>query len=160
MHMHLNSVKIFLFLNILRSSHCRPQEPKNEDGEPSKHNNSEIILTFPEATEAAAGARLLPTDQLLTNENSAALTAGALGLGIGVAGSLLVGKIIDDASRCRPPAITKFLPLPDLLNLNGLVNPDCNKKYGGYSEARETLGQTVYPVQYPSAGYDTIPLSR
>ena len=117
-------------------------------------------MIFPETTEAAAGARLLPTDQLLTNENSAALTAGALGLGIGVAGSLLVGKIIDDASRCRPPAITKFLPLPDLLNLNGLVNPECNKKYGGYSEVRETLGQTVYPVQYPSAGYDTIPLSR
>ena len=117
-------------------------------------------MTFPETTEAAAGARLLPTDQLLTNENSAALTAGALGLGIGVAGSLLVGKLIDDASRCRPPAITKFLPLPDLLNLNGLVNPECNKKYGGYSEVRETLGQTVYPVQYPSAGYDTIPLSR
>ena len=117
-------------------------------------------MTFPESTEATTGARLLPTDQLLTNENSAALTAGALGLGIGVAGSLLVGKIIDDASRCRPPAITKFLPLPDLLNFNGLVNPDCNKKYGGYSEVWETLGQTVYPVQYPSAGYDTIPLSR
>ena len=111
-------------------------------------------MTFPETTEAA-GARLLPTDQLLTNENSAALTAGALGLGLGVAGSLLVGKILDDASRCRPPAITK-LGLPDLLNLNGLVNPDCNKKYGVNSQVRET----VYPVQYPSAGYDTIPLSR
>jgi len=40
--------------------------------------------------------------RLLSNQNTAAVTGAAIGLGIGVAGSLLVGKLIQDATRCKP----------------------------------------------------------
>jgi len=89
--------------------------------------------------------------RLISNENSAALTAGALGLGIGVAGSLIVSKLIDDAAKCKPPAIGKLFP--DLLKFNP-INPDCNRLFPQASNYRET-----YPAQYPSQGYQTLPLS-
>ena len=108
------------------------------------------------AESSTASSRLLPTDQLLTNENSAALTGAALGLGIGVAGSLLVGKILEDAARCRPPAITRLLPLPDLRHLNTLVNPECEQR----AQVQDTYRLTDYPTSYPSPGYDVVPLSR
>jgi len=40
--------------------------------------------------------------RLLSNENTAAVTGAALGLGIGIAGSILVGKLIEDATKCKP----------------------------------------------------------
>ena len=115
------------------------------------HNN-----IFSAESSSTASSRLLPTDQLLTNENSAALTGAALGLGIGVAGSLLVGKILEDAARCRPPAITRLLPLPDLRHLNTLVNPECEQR----AQVQDTYRLTDYPTSYPSPGYDVVPLSR
>jgi len=109
-----------------------------------------------------------PAPRLISNQNSAALTAGALGLGIGVAGSLIVSKLIDDAAKCKqsvPPAISKLFPLPDLLKFNP-VNPDCNKKFSQTNNYRETQSSqypsqypTQYPTQYPSQGYDVVPLS-
>ena len=87
------------------------------------------------------------------------MTGAALGLGIGVAGTFLVGKLIDDASKCKPPAITKFLPLPDLLNLNHIVNPDCKNVYKGLGSDQFNNYRQTYPINYPSTGYDTIPLS-
>jgi len=30
------------------------------------------------------------------------VTGAALGLGIGIAGSILVGKLIEDANKCKP----------------------------------------------------------
>ena len=82
----------------------------------NQRNISLIILLLAESTS--------PSPRLISNQNSAALTAGALGLGIGVAGSLIVSKLIDDAAKCKPPAISKLFPLPDLLKFNP-VNPDC-----------------------------------
>jgi len=40
--------------------------------------------------------------RLLSNKNTAAVTGAALGLGIGIAGSILVGKLIEDANKCKP----------------------------------------------------------
>jgi len=40
--------------------------------------------------------------RLLSNQNTAAVTGAALGLGIGIAGSILVGKLIEDANKCKP----------------------------------------------------------
>ena len=82
-----------------------------------------------------------------------------MGLGIGVAGSLIVSKLIDDAAKCKPPAIGKLIPLPDILKFNP-VNPDCNKLFPQASNYRETYpGQYVAPTQYPSQGYDVVPSS-
>merc|ERR1711983_122673 len=83
--------------------------------------------------------------RLLSNKNTAAVTGAALGLGIGIAGSILVGKIIEDATKCKPqdvqpPAFGRFLP--DLLNLHG--NP-CH--------TRQPQSSYRQPQQYPSPGY-------
>jgi len=45
------------------------------------------------------------------------VTGAALGLGIGIAGSILVGKLIEDASKCKPqdvhpPAFGRYLLTP------------------------------------------------
>merc|ERR1711962_1312277 len=52
---------------------------------------------------------------LLSNENTAAVTAGALGLGIGVVGSVLVGKLIEEATDCQPGEVGKLIP--DILGI-------------------------------------------
>ena len=119
---------ILLAINLLHLTSARPQETTTE-------------------TPGSRSSRLLPTGDILSNENSAAITGAALGVGIGVAGSILVGKILDDAAKCKPPAISKFLPLPDILNLNHIVNPDCNN----YRQS--------YPVNYPSVGYNVLPVT-
>merc|ERR1712013_258616 len=81
--------------------------------------------------------------RILSNQNTAAVTGAALGLGI--AGSILVGKIIEDATKCKPqdvqpPAFGRFLP--DLLNLHG--NP---------CRTRQPQSSYRQPQQYPSPGY-------
>merc|ERR1712013_666039 len=83
--------------------------------------------------------------RILSNQNTAAVTGAALGLGIGIAGSILVGKIIEDATKCKPqdvqpPAFGRFLP--DLLNLHG--NP---------CRTRQPQSSYRQPQQYPSPGY-------
>jgi len=118
---------------------------------------SSLVISACRAQDDTESASQSP--RLLSNENSAALTAGALGLGIGVAGSLIVSKLIDDAAKCKPPAIGKLIPLPDILKFNP-VNPDCNKLFPQASNYRETYpGQYVAPTQYPSQGYDVVPSS-
>merc|ERR1712013_79669 len=83
--------------------------------------------------------------RILSDQNTAAVTGAALGLGIGIAGSILVGKIIEDATKCKPqdvqpPAFGRFLP--DLLNLHG--NP---------CRTRQPRSSYRQPQQYPSPGY-------
>ena len=38
----------------------------------------------------------------LNEDQAAAVTAGAVGLGIGVLGSLVVGKLVEDRANCGP----------------------------------------------------------
>merc|ERR1712168_1665999 len=83
--------------------------------------------------------------RILSNQNTAAVTGAAIGLGIGIAGSILVGKIIEDATKCKPqdvqpPAFGRFLP--DLLNLNS-----------GPCHTRQPQSSYRQPQQYPSPGY-------
>merc|ERR1712128_227156 len=92
--------------------------------------------------------------RLLSNQNTAAVTGAALGLGIGIAGSILVGKLIEDANKCKPedvqpPAFGRFLPglfpglLPDLLHLKP---KNCNPQNSQANNYRQTQS-------YPSPGY-------
>jgi len=90
--------------------------------------------------------------RILSNQNTAAVTGAALGLGIGIAGSILVGKLIEDATKCKPqdvqpPAFGRFLP--DLLNLHG---GPCHtrKPQSSYKQPQSSYRQ---PQQYPSPGY-------
>merc|ERR1712117_185689 len=83
--------------------------------------------------------------RLLSNKNTAAVTGAALGLGIGIAGSILVGKLIEDATKCKqqdvqPPAFGRFLP--DLLHLQA-----------GPCQPRQPASNYIKPQQYPSPGY-------
>merc|ERR1712027_75157 len=83
--------------------------------------------------------------RLLSNKNTAAVTGAALGLGIGIAGSILVGKLIEDATKCKqqdvqPPAFGRFLP--DLLHLQA-----------GPCQPRQPSSNYRQPQQYPSPGY-------
>merc|ERR1712117_114523 len=83
--------------------------------------------------------------RLLSNKNTAAVTGAALGLGIGIAGSILVGKLIEDATKCKPqdvqpPAFGRFLP--DLLHLQA-----------GPCQPRQPSSNYRLPQQYPSPGY-------
>merc|ERR1712117_581272 len=83
--------------------------------------------------------------RLLSNKNTAAVTGAALGLGIGIAGSILVGKLIEDATKCKqqdvqPPAFGRFLP--DLLHLQP-----------GPCQPRQPASNYRQPQQYPSPGY-------
>merc|ERR1712110_895607 len=134
---------------------------------------SSLMILACRAQDDSEATSPSPSPRLISNQNSAALTAGALGLGIGVAGSLIVSKLIDDAAKCKPPAISKLFPLPDLLKFNP-VNPDCNKKFSQTPDYREIQpGQypsqypnnypsnnpSNYPSQYPSQGYEVVPLS-
>merc|ERR1712038_2245627 len=85
--------------------------------------------------------------RILSNQNTAAVTGAALGLGIGIAGSILVGKLIEDATKCKPqdvqpPAFGRFLP--DLLNLNG---GPC------HTRQPQSSYRQPQPQQYPSPGY-------
>merc|ERR1712106_501585 len=92
--------------------------------------------------------------RLLSNQNTAAVTGAALGLGIGIAGSILVGKLIEDANKCKPedvqpPAFGRFLPgllpgfLPDLLHLKP---KNCHPQHAQSNNYRQTQS-------YPSPGY-------
>merc|ERR1711970_1506638 len=77
-----------------------------------------LLVTISQAQEDSDNTET----RILSNQNTAAVTGAALGLGIGIAGSILVGKLIEDATKCKPqdvqpPAFGRFLP--DLLNLNG-----------------------------------------
>ena len=95
--------------------------------------------------------------RLLSNQNTAALTGAALGLGIGVAGSLLVGKLVEDTKRCAPPPRLPFLPeLPDLLQLRAHCRG--GERYRGVQAGYPSPSQTVPSPSsnYPSPGY-TIP---
>merc|ERR1712038_547857 len=85
--------------------------------------------------------------RILSNQNTAAVTGAALGLGIGIAGSILVGKLIEDATKCKPqdvqpPAFGRFLP--DLLNLHG---GPC------HTRQPQSSYRQPQPQQYPSPGY-------
>merc|ERR1711970_1657017 len=85
--------------------------------------------------------------RILSNQNTAAVTRAALGLGIGIAGSILVGKLIEDATKCKPqdvqpPAFGRFLP--DLLNLHG---GPC------HTRQPQSSYRQPQPQQYPSPGY-------
>lgn len=84
--------------------------------------------------------------RLLSNQNTAAVTGAALGLGIGIAGSILVGKLIEDATQCKPqsvhpPAFGRFLP--DLLHLKPT---NCNPQHAQANNYRQ-------PQSYPTPGY-------
>jgi len=138
--MHCKFSLLALASYVLIPAHCRPQDTET----------------------STASSRLLPTNDLLNNQNTATITGAALGVGIGVAGSILVGKLLDDASKCKPPAISKFLPLPDLLNLNNIVNPDCantNKNFGFSNNYKYVDNNPYQYQQFPSPGYDVIPLA-
>merc|ERR1712128_193726 len=85
--------------------------------------------------------------RLLSNQNTAAVTGAALGLGIGIAGSILVGKLIEDANKCKPedvqpPAFGRFLP-----GLLHLKPKDSNPHHSQANNYRQTQS---YP--YPSPG--------
>jgi len=70
----------------------------------------------------SAKGRLLPS-----NEKTAAVTAGALGLGVGLVGSLLVGKIVEDSTKCNPDNVGNLIP--DIL---GIRKDNCrNVPYHG-----------------------------
>jgi len=107
---------ILLLLGLSSISHCKAQE--DESTEP----------------------------RLLSNQNTAAVTGAALGLGIGIAGSILVGKLIEDATQCKPqnvqpPAFGRFLP--DLLHLKP---SNCNPQHAQANNYRQ-------PQSYPTPGY-------
>jgi len=100
-----------------------------------------VVVTICQAQEDDDNTKT----RILSNQNTAAVTGAALGLGIGIAGSILVGKIIEDATKCKPqdvqpPAFGRFLP--DLLNLHG--NP---------CRTRQPQSSYRQPQQYPSPGY-------
>ena len=70
--------------------HCHAQE----DGKFSRYVEDQLYSCNNYSEQTAP--------RLLSNENTAAVTGAALGLGIGIAGSILVGKLIEDATKCKP----------------------------------------------------------
>merc|ERR1711962_518898 len=80
---------------------------------------------------------------LLSNENTAAVTAGALGLGIGVVGSVLVGKLIEEATDCQPGEVGKLIP--DILGIR-------REKCGGGRYQGQYLSPNTQ-LQVPSNQY-------
>lgn len=90
--------------------------------------------------------------RLLSNQNTAAVTGAALGLGIGIAGSILVGKLIEDASKCKPqgvhpPAFGRFLP--DLLHLA----PSKCRQGSNYRQTQASYPSPGYVIPSPSTQY-------
>jgi len=74
------------------------------------------------------------------------VTGAAVGLGIGVLGSLVVGKLIEDATDCAPAVRGTTRLLPDLL---GLTNPRCR---GARVHQGGGLVAQGYPTP-PAQGY-------
>merc|ERR1711970_226167 len=102
-----------------------------------------LVVTISQAQEDSDNTET----RILSNQNTAAVTGAALGLGIGIAGSILVGKLIEDATKCKPqdvqpPAFGRFLP--DLLNLHG---GPC------HTRQPQSSYKQPQPQQYPSPGY-------
>merc|ERR1711970_392800 len=102
-----------------------------------------LVVTISQAQEDSDNTET----RILSNQNTAAVTGAALGLGIGIAGSILVGKLIEDATKCKPqdvqpPAFGRFLP--DLLNLHG---GPC------HTRQPQSSYRQPQPQQYPSPGY-------
>merc|ERR1712038_423147 len=102
-----------------------------------------VVVTICQAQEDGDNTET----RILSNQNTAAVTGAALGLGIGIAGSILVGKLIEDATKCKPqdvqpPAFGRFLP--DLLNLHG---GPC------HTRQPQSSYRQPQPQQYPSPGY-------
>merc|ERR1712038_1648933 len=102
-----------------------------------------VVVTICQAQEDGDNTET----RILSNQNTAAVTGAAPGLGIGIAGSILVGKLIEDATKCKPqdvqpPAFGRFLP--DLLNLHG---GPC------HTRQPQSSYRQPQPQQYPSPGY-------
>jgi len=87
--------------------------------------------------------------RLLSNENTATLSAAAVGLGLGVVGSLLVGKVIEDAG-CKDDPLGL---IPDLLGKKKCKQVGFGKHYGQqYPSHQQQPHSHQYPnhQQYPS----------
>ena len=85
----------------------------------------------------------------LNEDQAAAVTAGAVGLGIGVLGSLVVGKLVEDRANCGPLQHQAAGLLPGFLG--ALQDPRCRGARVQHSEAQYANSQSHY--QSPQANF-------
>ena len=85
----------------------------------------------------------------LNEDQAAAVTAGAVGLGIGVLGSLVVGKLVEDRANCGPLQHQAAGLLPGFLG--ALQDPRCRGARVQHSDAQYANSQSHY--QSPQANF-------
>ena len=84
----------------------------------------------------------------LNQEQAAAVTAGAVGLGIGVLGSIVVGKLVEDRANCGPLQHGAAGLLPGFLG--ALQDPRCRGARVQHSSANHATSQQY---QTPQANF-------
>jgi len=104
-----------------------------------------FLVNAKEEEDEKKGRLLTP----LNEDQAAAVTAGAVGLGIGVLGSLVVGKLVEDRANCGPLQHQAAGLLPGFLG--ALQDPRCRGARVQHSDGQYANSQSHY--QSPQANF-------